>query len=571
MTDDSCGYFLESLGVVSAQALLRASAEDPEFSPPRRPATCRGLVIVILEDGLIVEGTPERQFFQGTSATQFLPRLLEGCDGTRDAESLARYCSARRSDVEAALALLYARGVIEEGSGYRVADEMDVFLSRAVSFTAANSNGSEARARLELSTVAIVGPSSISGQLRKLILQSGVGECRVFGDPLELPTTTSERPLGRSTLVIGVDVGSAEVIDTYSRENGIPWFWVSREQCEMGPFFQGDSSACWSCAYSFGVGSLAPSRTRFADGLHSALDDVFISLTVGNIVHFLSRIADVPALRSVFRFTGSLTPSASFVPKRSICPLCSPLPGDDSDVTVGSRAALRYEQFVEAAPFELLNPSAHLARYDPRNVALQHMNKDFSTAAAIRRAEVSSVNISVKHDQSVAHVDLAQIEWIAERVVGIRLRTDSKLQRWTPTGGNLGSVALYWVATGSRDELECGIYYYDSSNYSFQAVGDKDDVDSLLSALGTPEREPPCGYIVLTAGLQRVAKKYGAFAYRLVYLDSGCAVAQLKLVADSIGVKVEARTRWDDDLLGELLCADPLAEPVTAVLSVGMK
>jgi hypothetical protein len=56
--------------------------------------------------------------------------------------------------------------------------------------------------------------------------------------------------------------------------------------------------------------------------------------------------------------------------------------------------------------------------------------------------------------------------------------------------------------------------------------------------------------VVLTAALQRVARKYQAHAYRLVHLDAGRAIAQVRLVADALGLRVAPSLSWDDEQIG---------------------
>ena len=72
---------------------------------------------------------------------------------------------------------------------------------------------------------------------------------------------------------------------------------------------------------------------------------------------------------------------------------------------------------------------------------------------------------------------------------------------------------------------------------------------------------------LLTAALMRVGRKYGDFAYRIVNLDAGVAVAQLMAVAEDRGLCAEV-LGVDDAALLQTLGLDGDREPITAAIAL---
>src|SRR3954453_19133580 len=112
--------------MMHAASISLARSRDPDIELPVRPRLCAGLVVIETDRGLLIEGAPERQWLTGDAATTLLPRLLELLDGTLDDAELARALAAPIRHVRSAIALLYARGVLEQGGDARSEDEADI-------------------------------------------------------------------------------------------------------------------------------------------------------------------------------------------------------------------------------------------------------------------------------------------------------------------------------------------------------------------------------------------------------------------------------------------------------------
>jgi SagB-type dehydrogenase family enzyme len=348
----------------------------------------------------------------------------------------------------------------------------------------------------------------------------------------------------------------------------VPWIWASPRHGEIGPVFHGQAGACRACARLAHVADPRPGAGAVGAGL-------FAGLLAGAVVHLLSRVAQVPVLRSSWRWEpGTLLPSRAFIPRDPACPVCCPLPGDSAvgepgtlyQHTRAGSAAISYEQFTESSPPELLDPRAHRLHYEPAALALSRQPQRWPTVQGIPLPAVTMTG-----DQGRG-AGLARAGLIAGLVAGLR-ETNGATRRWAPTGGNLGSPQLYWVETG-HGELARGIYGYDAPGHRLVCLGGPEgvrEVEQCMSEAGAGlagNPAPVVAYVVLTAALHRVARKYHAYAYRLVHLDAGCALAQLRLVCLSLGLRTELSPRWDDERLGRCLRMDPAAEPVTAVAAL---
>ncbi|MGD0720182.1 MAG: nitroreductase family protein [Roseiarcus sp.] len=554
--------------LVTADSMARAVATDPDIVVPGRPKLCEGLCLVAVRDGLLIEGAAERQYLTGRATVDLLPRLLPALDGRADVEGVARRIDAPVDHVRAAVALLYTRGLLEEGGGPPPRNEADVFLSRATDSTAVNANGAEARARLDRSKALIVGEGRFAADLSDLLRRSGVGDCRLESAAPAVRTLASWAACdGANAIVLVLDAHAAPEVDRLCRRIETPWMWVSRERRELGPVFQGAAGACWRCARLAGV---AADDTGVAAD-EPGIDALILGLAAGNVVHFLSRVGAIPALRFVCRFaTGDPRPGAEFVARQSGCPTCCPLPSGEPWSAPRS-AALVYEEFVEAAPPDLLNPRAHRIHYVPSNIALQRVEKQRPTLPTIALPAAPSLGGSGAPDAAGnpggPRLSLGEVALISERIAGLRKSAEGKGTRWAPTGGNLGSVQLYWAV---RDVvgLETGLFFYGAAQHRLSILGGAEAYDGFLAALPPRFSEHAAGFLLFTAALNRVSRKYQANAYRLAGLDAGCALGQLRFVARALGFRPSVASRWDEDRIRDLLCAQFGAEPVTAVAAL---
>jgi SagB-type dehydrogenase family enzyme len=144
-------------------------------------------------------------------------------------------------------------------------------------------------------------------------------------------------------------------------------------------------------------------------------------------------------------------------------------------------------------------------------------------------------------------------------------------KRWAATGGNLGSVELYVVAHNVA-RLAPGLYFYQVHEHQLarisQGWGRREAAEFIRQAVDGTDRETPLALIISVAALYRVSQKYGPFAYRIINLDAGVALAQLQMVGSSLGLQTQLARRWADDVIAGELDLRELAEAVTGAMLI---
>lgn len=521
--------------LISAETMARAVETDPQFRPPRLPKLVDGLVIVPLESGLLVEGGPERQVFRGRAASELLPQLLPLLDGTRDPDALAEALGHDAPDAaRKAVALLYTCGLVEEGEGAGAIDpevgpEAIAFISRQVDSTRINRNAAEAIARLRAAEVALLGDPESVALLATELAAAGI---RV-GDA---PTLT--------VYVMGVGDEAALVeAEAHYAGLGVPLLRVGVEGggVEIGPLFDRSYTPCAEC-YLAG-------REEPGSG-PTAASGLLASLAALEVTNLLARIGGNLSVRGLARLDLQTWSQRSLlVSSRPGCPNCLPLPPEDAGP---APLALAYEQSIAFPPRKLLNPKDHQHHYRLANLELQRDAKRYPSATVVRCPD--------------------GLGGLLERAFGLRDGgvgpVPGKIQRWAPTGGNLGSPQVYVLARTIAGLLP-GAYCHlpiEGELARLRPEGGLRELDALIeqAAPGALDSDP-AALLVLTGALARVGTKYATFAYRIVNLDAGCALAQLRAVARANGWQLCLLPRWDDEALLRGLALDGDIEPITAV------
>jgi SagB-type dehydrogenase family enzyme len=564
---------------ISADTMAAAVATDPQFAAPPHPRWPAGLVAIPHADGLLVEGSPSRQTLHGKAASTLVPRAIPLLDGTRDVAGLARDLEVPERIAHQLVSLLYTAGLLDDG----VLDEdlaqshedVYAFVCRQIDSTRVNRSGAEAMHRLAAAHVAIVGPDEVAGPLRRDLRDSGVGTVDVLAPGAPLP--------GDATHAIGLDVagedGDLMALDAACRGRGIAWLRVGldRGHVEVGPCFTHPASPCLAC--------FEASQDDDARGLPAPADAVLATGLAGlQAVRWISRVGTSAPHNGVRRLAfDGLDEQWLPVARRAGCPVCS-IAADRAPSAPS--LALRFEEAVAFPPRELLNPKDHQHHYKPANLRLQHDVKRYRDAA---RQPLDRVAPGVAPGtpggplpvpeatgpvapSSPAALPLTPLAHVLQYAFGRRdpdAPPEGKVARWAPTGGNLGSPNAYLVAR-DVDGLEPAAYFYDPAAHELVTLpgagGTPLAVHDAHGALGLEDPGP--ALLVLTGAVGRVVSKYGAFAYKIVHLDAGAAIAQLRFAGHSHGVVARPLSRWDDEALGEALGITVDGEPVTAVVAL---
>ncbi|WP_436535063.1 nitroreductase family protein [Actinoplanes sp. HUAS TT8] len=526
-------------GRMDAATMAYAVAADPQFVPPVRPCLAAGLVQVPLVDGIAFPGTGNRQtVLRGRSAVQLIPRLLPLLDGTRTVEELGELLPrVPLKTLHACVSLLYVSGLLQDGPIGEAVEvipaEVAGYLGRNLDTTRVNRSRNQACERLARTRVLIAGTGPLAAMLRTELAGAGADAHAWTGDAL----TTGD-------LVVAVDDGNTTAlteVEEACRKAGIGWLRtaVGADRAEIGPLFDARYSCCYDC--------FARNRTAPAGEPSAVRAAIWAALAATETVHLLARVGEVPSMQVCTVYDlGEWSRQVIGAYRRPGCPTC--LPADPRAETDRSPLAHRYEQAVTFPPREWLNLKEHQAHYRPANHALQRYNKQYQAAARLPLG-----------DGSLSH--------LLRRTAGLRDLGDRALpgqvSRWSPTGGNLGSVQAYLLAL-DVDGLDPAWYFYQRADHTLGRV--RAATAGVCPAL---EETGPSALLVLTGALGVVAAKYHDFAYRILGLDAGVALAQLSAVAATRGVTTRFAARWDDAAFHDALRLDPDAEPVTAVVALG--
>ncbi|GID91977.1 nitroreductase family protein [Amorphoplanes digitatis] len=545
-------------GRMSAATMAHVVAADPQFQVPVRPCLVPGLVRVALDDGMAFVGSGNRQSaLRGRTATTLIPRLLPALDGTRTVEELAAlHTDVSERTIRACVSLLYISGLLQDGpAGAEVGlipNEVVGYLGRNLDTTRVNRNRNEACERLAQARVLIAGPESLTGRLRAELTASGVDAH---------PWTGPAESIGAGDLVVAVDDGDAAALaelDDACRRAGVAWLRTAAGErtVEVGPLFDARHTGCYACFAAERPGPAGvPSPARAA---------AWAALIGTEIVHLLSRVGVTSSMSGAVVFDlGDWTQSMVGAYRRPGCLLCLPTraPAD------GPALAYVYEQSVAFPPHEWLNPKDHQVHYRPANAALQRYNKEYQGAPRVA--------LNGGRPGTAPGLTTTDLSALLLRTAGLReggpAAEPGQVDRWAPTGGNLGSVQAYLLALDVAG-LEPGWYFYQRGDHSLARIRARRPDDGEAAAV-CPELagERPAALVVLTGALGVVAAKYHDFSYRLLCLDAGVALAQLSALAPGYGMSARIADRWDDLALAAALRLEDGVEPVTAVVAINRR
>ncbi|MFJ5968300.1 nitroreductase family protein [Streptomyces sp. NPDC093060] len=545
--------------LISAEEMRRAVAQDPQFNAPLRPALCRGLVVVPFDGGILVEGGPTRQILRGTATRDLIARLLPLLDGTRDLEGVAEQAAMPVQHVEQVVALLYTCGLLEEGAD---ADAIEadapsaVFWSRSLDSTRVNRSTAEAMHRLHGTQVAVVADGDLGVRLRHSLLSNGFAQVELVAG----------RPGSAADLVVAIDEDGHTDLTEASRwcsTRGIPMLPVHLDgvTLDVGPYIDAEFTVSFDEAdRQRRAEPPAPGQDRTAD--ETAVRTMATALIAGQVTAIASRVGAVSVLRGMVR-----TDLESW---RQNMYVTAPVP-DRTDSRSALTAAdvplaLAFEASVAFPPRKLLNPRDHQMHYKPGNLALQHESKRWPSARKIdlpRTGIHPQAPLEPAGNTAAGQVDLSHLASLLLLAAGRQEESTPgrpSVPRWAPTGGNLGSVNLHAMVRDVTG-LPSGIWGYESAAHRLAQLSGATDLAPVAST-------DAAATLVLTGSLARVASKYSTFAWRIVHLDAGVAVAQLCHVARSFGLTAQPLDRWDDLALADALDLDLDAEPITGVLEL---
>jgi len=524
----------------------------------RFPRLCRGLVIVPDGDAVLVDGGPRRRRLTGKGVSSLLPRVLPLLDGTREPRSIARTAGLDHAVVERMLTVLDESGLLEwpgppAAAAPGTAGHVTAYFSRTIGAIAGPSCTEELTAALGNAAVLLVADDPVAAQVAVDLTETGVGEVYVRNASRQACAADIER-IGRSPrpFIAVLDDGSQNLAGAVllTRGSGIAVlrFAGDADITEIGPVFYDGWAPCVGCF-----------RSGYADsgaGVSAAQrpSDLVAALVTAEILAALAQVT-TPARPWRMRRTSSCTWRTEWfdmVPGTG-CRACGH-GAPPAHTSAEGALALAYEWQHEIPPTALSVSALRTREQQRRIIALHHERDSFPPVPARDLAGGLAGSALL-------------LAGLLARTAGLRTPPASgrPVDRWAPSGGNLGSVQLYVATERDLFGLPGTLFRYDDLGHRILPVrADRIPLHTLLAGTGL-SAGPFDVVLVFVASVRRIARKYDEFAARLSYLDAGCAALQLSVAATARGITASFAASWSTGV-AELLELEPDdGEMVTAI------
>lgn len=567
------GAFPRSGLLLGSAGCALTGAAPPAASGPAREAITlrRGLVLVPVENGLIIEGGRRRHLLRGSATTHMLPslpRLVSLLDGNHGRQEIAQTLGIDTLQLDEFLALLDKCGLLEQASGRlgtcgETPDYVATFLSRTASTAHGHAEGDGSIAALARSGVMIVAPPGIRQRVADDLSETGIGLVVTADRACEVPQSAVGAIASCTRGIVAVfDEGGGcktdELAENVARwgSRGLPTLrFGSREgKLEIGPIFQGGHPACVDC-FRRALHAAARGDTDGADNWRprtdaSSEEALAAGLVTTELLAILAGVTEPAPPRMLVRTTlpGCNTERFIVAPE-ACCPRCA----GGRSVTEAA-AAEQYEWLESSEPAGLI-PTRTAPLAGQRRSAWLARN-DLAYAPRILL------------DDGHASRGLARASGYLRQLAGWRpVPTPGQALRMDPCEDDVPSVQAYLLTNGGQG-LPASLFKYNGLAHELRAVWSS-QMPLSRSMAGTDLDPSALDFaIVLVAAVGELRRRFGDSALRLSHLDVGAAAAQLSAAAKADGCDVTFASTWTSNL-ASLLELDSGREIVAAVAGVG--
>jgi SagB-type dehydrogenase family enzyme len=567
---------------------------------PRFKCEC---VVIPFSDGLIIDGMSHPVVLRGPSALEILPRMIPLMNGQMTLEEIARSLAAFPfKRLVSAASILEEYGLVEYISS-PAAKEPDsrspaiACLRRLTRCCHASQSPPEPYQALRNAAVIVLTSAAerrYGDLLVSLLTGSGIDNVQVS----TLKEVEEQRvgQTNRKVMLVSLSFDQSALKDSQTAEaasapSGIPWLRTMLDAnhgyADLGPLFIPSESACYRCFFTVHGKPVHNNVAVSADtgGFVSAL---WLGIVATELV-YLCNGTGAHVIGSGFRrYTISNWKHKDLVaPRLPDCPSCRgahsfPIPQYapiarshllDTSVVFEAYMENRFA-VIEAGGSESEEPvdSAGASFQTKFIPTARHWDLNENSS---RPAE-SSQPIANEDGDSRRSLSIGDLSTLLRMTAGMKDRTEpgSRPRRWCATAGNLGSMELYILVNCPLPVPSC-LYYYQAGDHSLAQLSREGGDISLNSLLGTRANEryirQADALIIFTAAYHRVKNKYGPFAYRLVHLDAGVAMSQMKLIASELGIHADAIPLCADAAIEPLLCLDKEAEQVIGAFALSKR
>jgi SagB-type dehydrogenase family enzyme len=549
-------------------------------------------VLIPTENGVLIDGGRKPEFITGLLALSVLPVIFPLIDGTRTLNDLLALTQSVPVD--------HTIKLIDRLISWGVIIAKDEFESRSqemrntLCFLKRGETGTDlsfaCRILTQKQVLILSDPNS---------LQIASTVCRMLGvHGFQRVEVISASELASASIntdgflvsIWGGKTSSTAAKEVYDRLCASKWAWLrvtldaSLGIAEIGPIFRSGSGLCFSCLTRHRQN---PERepTAFNDTDRAIWAALLASeLTIQLLQSFR------PGARSFRRYTLPLYKSEVRTwPWATACAFCirngsikRPINARASQHTISvfrKSSAADAHRFSRAHLLPFFFEEAIASRHEAGN-ALQSLDGSPSHALSTKLmlnsrrirlpeadvhlpAPVLSLLVSGQAERNF-RPDLKTTATLLALSVGIRPESQNLARRWAPSGGNMGSVEAYLVARDLQG-LDAGVYLYQSEEHTLARINQRnvDHVAAVFAAISPADFAP--AIVVFVGAYARIARKYNAFAYKLLHMDAGVASSQLFLVAAGLGLAVESVSQWRSQALAEALCLRSFEEVPTHV------
>ncbi|MEU6652816.1 hypothetical protein ABZ904_26125 [Streptomyces sp. NPDC046900] len=537
-----------------ARSVAQVAFSDPHFTVPARPALRPEVTWVEVEGGLVFDGGAEPFLVRGERAAAAFRALVPELRGRLDVPGLAAAVGLPLQVVRELVGLLVVRGLVQDGPGTRHAGlpaAVVHHLSRGAAITGAMPDAPAVARAVAEASVVVLGDPALAGPLnRSLTAADLLGEVRVVDRAHQVP---------EASLVVLCGSGAPTDADELSElveKRGLPTLVAVCRGTALwcGPVLDADSAFCPACC----LDALGEPPSTGRSGMTAVERQAAAGLLAGEVLHTLGRFGRNQGGTRVVRHDLRTWRSSTLdVIARPGCPRCA-ADAEPPDAPL----IRRYEAAVSLPARQWLDPAVHRAHYRPGHLVAQLRFR------AVEGAQVIGLADHALDEDGLADGPVA--EWIGALLrhgVGLRRRPSpgEAPDRWAASAGNLGSTVAYCLV---RDlGLPDGLYQYDPLAHQLLRLSARPEELALLWAdVGSDGSLA----VVVTADLGKLAAKYGLKSFRLAWLESGVALAQLRSAAGLLGVPMRAWQAWDDRLWQHVLGTSAREESVCAGALLGV-
>jgi SagB-type dehydrogenase family enzyme len=553
-----------------------------------RPKVSTDVVFVPVEDGVLIDGLARREIVRGPLAQTILPDLLRLMDGSRSIEQLiAAFPSLPPEYVRTAVSLLAEWQLVDQEDDMTVegvnTELLSWFRRYKASLHLAGSVLPLGRG-LKQASIILFQPNGTSQaeSLQPLLRASGIDRVTV-----ERSTTALGSAVTPDALVVICSNGASDVFcnefSAFAARKRIRWLHTAfNAECgvaDIGPMFNPDEDPCYRCfRLVHGISNTSCPQRPSPD-----MEWLWISLVAVEIIYALT----IPALavrgRTFRRF--HLCDWRSDLLKYPRLPDCADCHNTSRSIESmprtyksGLDTAYVFEQYVGlesrleipiSSPEHRQFVSTILPRRTKR-LSVAHDRIPFTPVQLALPARSLDLLAGTGKRTCRRTFPVDDLSVLMAMVGGIRDCAGHSIKRWAATAGNLGSVELF-VAVRTVHGLKPGVYFYRPDEHALSAVLKHTTLavdDFIRHLMGQPVAPLPDILLLLTGAFHKTKLKYGAFGYKLLYLDAGCTLSQLHMIAAGMHINSKPIERWQGDVVEEHLYIAPFREQCTAVIAL---